>query len=714
MRVSLVTVLMLVLAVPATAATIRSIDPSTIQERSGEYVLTIFGSELGGVVIFDGPAGRFAVEPQTADSTAMRAWIPLEVVNTPGTYEVIVSGTQGDSNAARLVVHPVDHPFVILGQDPITAEAASRDGAVVTFEVFTFGGKDPNPVEVRCTPKPGSLFPLGPNRVHCEATNRVGEHAEGGVYIFVYDGKVPVLRLPQRIVVDADGPDGKVVEYTASASDAIDGEVPVECNPKSGSRFPVGVTKVNCVATDSSLNPAHGSFEVEVRGQQTGTLVIHVPADITVEANGPSGTEVRFQVSASGTGDPNPMISCSPASESTFPIGRTRVSCIATDRFGNRADGEFNVTVRDTTPPELPLFDITVETTGSSAVVNFDVVATDKVDGTVPVTCDPKSGSTFPAGVTTVNCSATDSSLNSTQGSFRVEVKRTATGTLVIHVPADITAEATSASGSEVRFQATASGTDDPEPAISCSPASESTFPIGRTRVSCIATDRFGNRADGEFNVTVADTRPPALTVFDITAEAKNGGAADVEFEVAASDTVDGPVTVTCDPKSGARFAIGTTTVRCTATDAHGNIGQASFVVRVVDLVAPQIASVSATPNALHPPNSKLADVALSVDVSDNNDPAPQCQAVSVTSNDVIEGPASPNYDWRLTGPLTLELRAERSGGDERVYTIHVSCVDDGGNESMAATTVTVPKGTGNDPASAPATPSKRRGVGKK
>ena len=50
--------------------------------------------------------------------------------------------------------------------------------------------------------------------------------------------------------------------------------------------------------------------------------------------------------------------------------------------------------------------------------------ATDLVDGSVPVGCSPRSGSVFPAGTTTVTCTATDAHGNSTTGSFTVTVQR--------------------------------------------------------------------------------------------------------------------------------------------------------------------------------------------------------------------------------------------------------------------------------------------------
>jgi HYR domain len=56
--------------------------------------------------------------------------------------------------------------------------------------------------------------------------------------------------------------------------------------------------------------------------------------------------------------------------------------------------------------------------------VAYVVVAQDDVDGGVPVTCLPRSGSWFPVGRTRVRCSAADTSGNASTTSFVVTVKR--------------------------------------------------------------------------------------------------------------------------------------------------------------------------------------------------------------------------------------------------------------------------------------------------
>ena len=154
-----------------------------------------------------------------------------------------------------------------------------------------------------------------------------------------------------------------------------------------------------------------------------------LPPDQTVEATGPDRTTVPYTVSASDAQDGTLTPSCSPASGSVFPLGTTTVNCSVTDSAGLTATGSFTVTVQDTTPPSLNLPDITAEATGSNvaggpngAAVTYTATATDSVDGSVPVSCSPASGSFFLVGPTTVNCSATDAHHNTATGSFTVTV----------------------------------------------------------------------------------------------------------------------------------------------------------------------------------------------------------------------------------------------------------------------------------------------------
>ena len=81
----------------------------------------------------------------------------------------------------------------------------------------------------------------------------------------------------------------------------------------------------------------------------------------------------------------------------------------------------------DTTAPVLALpSNLVVEATGpGGAAATYAASANDDVDGAVPVTLSPASGSTFPLGTTTVNASASDVAGNTASGSFTVTVQDT-------------------------------------------------------------------------------------------------------------------------------------------------------------------------------------------------------------------------------------------------------------------------------------------------
>jgi hypothetical protein len=58
------------------------------------------------------------------------------------------------------------------------------------------------------------------------------------------------------------------VIFKVTATDDVDGAVPVSCRPGSGSRFEVGRTTVRCEATDSSGNTGSAAITVTVKGRR--------------------------------------------------------------------------------------------------------------------------------------------------------------------------------------------------------------------------------------------------------------------------------------------------------------------------------------------------------------------------------------------------------------------------------------------------------------
>lgn len=158
-----------------------------------------------------------------------------------------------------------------------------------------------------------------------------------------------------------------------------------------------------------------------------------------------------------------------------------------------------------------------------------------------------------------------------------------------------------------------------------------------------------------------------------------------------ATDNCDDSVTITSNAPPV--FPLGLTTVTFTASDDAGNTSQAQTTVTVVDTTPPTVTAAAASPAALWPPNHQMRPVAVTVSAVDICDASLTCSILSVSSNEPVNGPGDGNTspDWTITGDLTLQVRAERSGlGSGRIYTITVRCTDDSGNAATRDVFVTV------------------------
>jgi len=156
-----------------------------------------------------------------------------------------------------------------------------------------------------------------------------------------------------------------------------------------------------------------------------------VPADQTVEADGPGGSKAKYAlpVAVDAVDGPEP-VACAPAAGTLFPLGQTTVNCSATDAHGNKGNASFTVIVRDTTEPVLNVpRGISVSSGGADHVARSDAQvvgflsaasARDLVDGALPVSNDAPAQ--LPLGKTVVSFSATDRSGNTARAQSTLTV----------------------------------------------------------------------------------------------------------------------------------------------------------------------------------------------------------------------------------------------------------------------------------------------------
>src|SRR5438270_546420 len=114
-------------------------------------------------------------------------------------------------------------------------------------------------------------------------------------------------------------------------------------------------------------------------------------------------------------------------------------------------------------------------------------------------------------------------------------------------------------------------------------------MPAGRASRSSITTQRAPRPSRAR-----ALPSPSAAAPMVVEATGPNGAV--VTFpSLTATDAVDGSDPVLSAPGSGTSFGLGTATVTCTATDAHGNVTTQTFQVTVQDMTPPTIDATDVT-----------------------------------------------------------------------------------------------------------------------
>jgi len=142
--------------------------------------------------------------------------------------------------------------------------ALGQCSALATFSV-TATDNCPG-VTVVANPPSGSSFPKGTTTVTATATDGSGNTASCSFTVTVVDTQKPSIVCPANITAVVPGATDTCATVSYAAPVATDNcpGVAVACTPPSGTCFPLGITTVTCVATDSSGNTAACSFTVTV------------------------------------------------------------------------------------------------------------------------------------------------------------------------------------------------------------------------------------------------------------------------------------------------------------------------------------------------------------------------------------------------------------------------------------------------------------------
>lgn len=323
------------------------------------------------------------------------------------------------------------------------------------------------------------------------------------------------IACPENAVVECRDPAGTQVFYSVNATNHCGGALNLTSFPRPGTLFPMGTTTVRWVATDGSTDTNECSFTVTVR--DTTPPEVFCPPEIRVPCQGRTGATVFFRIGATDNCDTNLTVISSPPSGSRFPIGTNTVTCSVTDAAGNLGQCTFPVIVEagctvesDCIVMNCPTNIVTDCDTPGGKIVNFTVTAQETCGRLPPtITTVPPSGSLFPVGETVVICTAV-TSVATNQCAFSVFVRDETPPVLTCPDPIEVPAQGFD--GAIVEFEVSAKDDCSTNLLIFCQPPSGSVFPVGITRVLCLARDEGGNETSCILPITVRPPRPMEAT----------------------------------------------------------------------------------------------------------------------------------------------------------------------------------------------------------
>ncbi len=298
-----------------------------------------------------------------------------------------------------------------------------------------------------------------------------------------------------------------------------------------------------------------------------------------------------------------------------FAKGTTLVIWTVTDMSGNTASCTFNVVVSDIELPTISCPSNPSNRTTDPGVCDYTTVG-GEFDPAFADNCpmatiendynnaSTLAGAVFPVGTTTVEWTVTDMSGNTKTCAFDVVVVDDELPTVTC--PPNVTITATSGTCQQIHSWTV------PVPADNCGVASMTVstsnpsvvivtigtssfalFPVGTTTVTYLVTDVNGNTNTCSFTVLVKDTENPIITgcpanIGPLGNDPGLCGRTVSWTAPTASDNCPG-VSLATTHFPGSFFAIGTTMVTYTATDAGGLTATCTFTVTIEDTEDPAI-----------------------------------------------------------------------------------------------------------------------------
>jgi hypothetical protein len=223
--------------------------------------MNVFGKPDGSYVRYDVTASD-TVDPEVKPVCAPESGAFFRIGTSTVTCTSVDRFKNQGTATFRVHVGDDETPALIIPAS-ITAEAESREGAKVTWDAKAVAANGA-PADIRCDPAPGALFLIGTTTVKCTGFGPTGKTISELFDVQVVDHTAPRLVLPRDFSEQAPSPEGAYPKYSATATDAVEGDTFVSCSQASGTLFPPGDTTVTCSSQDKAGNQSTGSFVITV------------------------------------------------------------------------------------------------------------------------------------------------------------------------------------------------------------------------------------------------------------------------------------------------------------------------------------------------------------------------------------------------------------------------------------------------------------------
>ncbi|MEQ8704119.1 MAG: HYR domain-containing protein, partial [Phaeodactylibacter sp.] len=522
----------------------------------------------------------------------------------------------------------------------------------------------------------GSTFPIGTTVLTYTATDYYGSTDVCTFEVTVLDQEAPVVAcLPDTVYLNADGEGATTLAALNGGATDNCGIASVNAGATTFDCTTVGVNEITLTAEDVNGNTATCTAFVTVLDtiapvvacenltlslDQNGAVSI-VPGDLLVGA-----------VDACSNPVPNDNISLSMTGFGCADVGPNPVLLTATDPSGNTSTCEAVVTIVDDIAPEALCQDIVVELDNDGAAeitpAQIDAGSNDACSGgalpevSLSILSDTTIFGCGDIGSHFITLTVEDGSGNSSTCLSTVTIEDNIGPDMICQ---DVTVQLGASGTASITQDQVDNGSNDACGIESWS-WSVGEFDCGDLGVNTLtlsATDYNGNTSTCIFTATVEDNVPPALVCEDVTVQLDSIGMAMLTPAQVGSAINDacGLTSLSLDRETFGCADVGTHTVTLTAEDNAGNSNQCTAAVTVEDTIAP---------------------VALCMDVVLQLD---EDGAAELTAAQVDAG----STDACGIGEATLS-ESVFGCGDVGIHEVVLTVVDNNGNSSDCASTVTV------------------------